>query len=552
MRRSLFRFALLLAALWLILLTAGIQPAALLDENQETVVDMDGIDFTQGTSSASMSGYTDKISVAAGDTLRFMTSTSAARFAVHVQRFGAKAQTMMTIPEIPGREQAIPDSAWKYGCGWEPTFMIVIPDSFRTGLYSALLKDTNNKAMWVTFIVKPEIKGRARIAVLASTHTWQAYNAWGGKSFYVPQNDYAKYLSYHRPNSRVAPTGSGINHLTRAEIWILAWLENNGYDYDLYSDVDVHADSTLLENYQTLILNTHPEYWSAQMIDHLKTFLDEGGNLLYLGGNGLYWKVTMDSTNTVLECRKDGSVHSQTGEKGGLWQNLGRPQSRLLGVRYSSAGYNTWWYFKVRDASHWIFSGTGYENGEIFGALGYNGGGASGWEMDKIDPENSPANVVLLAKGGNPNNSGADMIYYDHPGGGYVFSASSISFGGTLARTDGKYEKMSVFVRNALNGKPTQAERNQEPPPATFKLLQNYPNPFNPQTRIGYILPRASYVTIQIYDTMGRIMATPVLGRRVPGMHQALVDAGAWPAGVYYCRMQAGRFQAVRKMLVIK
>lgn len=514
--------------------------------------DLQNLTFTESTTSSSMTGYADKISVMPGDTLHFKTSTSAASFSVSVKRFGQHAVTVLEINDLSGKQQAIPDSAWKYGCGWETSFSLVIPDSFRTGMYSALLRDRNNKAMWVTFIVKPASKGRVPLAVLASTNTWQAYNAWGGKSFYIPKDDYAKYLTYARPNTRDYPVGTGINHLTRAELWILSWLEQNGYDYDLYSDVDMHADSTLLDNYQTLILNTHPEYWSGQMMDHLDDFLNRGGNLLYLGGNGLYWKVTFDSTNTVMECRKDGTIHTQTGEKGGLWQNLGRSQAKILGVRYSGAGYNTWSYFTVKQASHWVFQGTGYNNGEIFGALGYNGGGASGWEMDKIDPEYSPSNVVLLAKGGNPDNSGAEMTYYDHPGGGFVFSASSISFGGTLIRTDGKYMKLTKLVSNVLNGRPTGIAEPTNPSPRSYQLYQNYPNPFNPETTITFVLPRDQHVTLKIYDSLGREVGVLVNRQVGAGTYKVQFNGENLPGGIYIYKIETGTFSKAKKMLLLK
>lgn len=75
---------------------------------------------------------------------------------------------------------------------------------------------------------------------------------------------------------------------------------------------------------------------------------------------------------------------------------------------------------------------------------GTNGGG-SGWETDQVD-RYTPENYVLLAKGTNTSRAGADMIYYDHPVGGGVFSSGSITFGGNLA-VDTQLTKM---VNNVL------------------------------------------------------------------------------------------------------
>jgi hypothetical protein len=82
---------------------------------------------------------------------------------------------------------------------------------------------------------------------------------------------------------------------------------------------------------------------------------------------------------------------------------------------------------------HWIFDGTGVEKGSLIGESGLNMGGASGWELDKIDRWHKPPGLVHLAKGTNAGRCGADMTYFLHPGGGGVFSVGSITFGGSLA-----------------------------------------------------------------------------------------------------------------------
>ena len=63
-------------------------------------------------------------------------------------------------------------------------------------------------------------------------------------------------------------------------------------------------------------------------------------------------------------------------------------------------------------------------------------GGASGHETDKISPANSPNNVELLARGMNPDNGGAQMVTFDTPGGGKVFSTGSICYVSSLLVDD--------------------------------------------------------------------------------------------------------------------
>jgi hypothetical protein len=102
----------------------------------------------------------------------------------------------------------------------------------------------------------------------------------------------------------------------------------------------------------------------------------------------------------------------------------------------------------VSTPTHWVFAGTGVVVGSLIGGSGLNsfGGGASGWETDKVVSGVTPANRVLLAKGTNANSGGADMLYYDHAGGGGVFSVGSINFGGSLI-VDANLTKI---VRNVL------------------------------------------------------------------------------------------------------
>jgi N,N-dimethylformamidase len=94
--------------------------------------------------------------------------------------------------------------------------------------------------------------------------------------------------------------------------------------------------------------------------------------------------------------------------------------------------------YRVVDAAHWAFAGTGLADGDLFGQRSLHRrcpGGASGHETDKISPS-SPGNVCLLAKGTNPDNGGADLVHFDTPSGGAVFSAGSICYPSALPVDD--------------------------------------------------------------------------------------------------------------------
>ncbi|MEJ2616292.1 MAG: T9SS type A sorting domain-containing protein, partial [Ignavibacteriaceae bacterium] len=88
--------------------------------------------------------------------------------------------------------------------------------------------------------------------------------------------------------------------------------------------------------------------------------------------------------------------------------------------------------------------------------------------------------------------------------------------------------------------------------PTEFELSQNYPNPFNPTTTIKYSIPKTSYVTLKVYDILGKEVATLLNKDKSAGNYQVKFNASNLPSGVYFYRIKAGSFNQVRKMLLIK
>jgi hypothetical protein len=88
--------------------------------------------------------------------------------------------------------------------------------------------------------------------------------------------------------------------------------------------------------------------------------------------------------------------------------------------------------------------------------------------------------------------------------------------------------------------------------PDKFSLLQNYPNPFNPTTEIGFNLPNASEVTIEIFSMLGQKVATVTKERYNAGNHTISFDAASLSSGMYIYRIRAGNFVQTKKMTLIK
>lgn len=88
--------------------------------------------------------------------------------------------------------------------------------------------------------------------------------------------------------------------------------------------------------------------------------------------------------------------------------------------------------------------------------------------------------------------------------------------------------------------------------PKTYSLAQNYPNPFNPTTKIKFDIPKESKVIITIYDILGKEVTTLVNENKKPGYYEAKFDGSNFASGVYFYRINAGDFNAVKKMVLVK
>ena len=102
----------------------------------------------------------------------------------------------------------------------------------------------------------------------------------------------------------------------------------------------------------------------------------------------------------------------------------------------------------------------------------------------------------------------------------------------------------------------TDVEQNVEKP-SGLALGQNYPNPFNPVTHIPFQIDRTARVTLAIYNQAGQLVRRVYEGTPAPGWHQAVWDAHdelgqPVPSGTYYCRMESGSFQQIKKLLLLK
>jgi hypothetical protein len=147
-----------------------------------------------------------------------------------------------------------------------------------------------------------------------------------------------------------------------------------------------------------------------------------------------------------------------------------------------------------------------------------------------------------LAAGQSSSGSTIQRIRYSssRPGNYAVQFSIGISTNGVLTWND----TFSDFVTGI--GDPAAGL------PQAFALEQNFPNPFNPSATIQYDLPKEALVTITVYNTLGQLMTTLVHEKKQAGHYQVQWNVSNAPSGIYFYRLQAGKYVETKKAILLK
>jgi N,N-dimethylformamidase beta subunit-like protein/concanavalin A-like lectin/glucanase superfamily protein len=395
-----------------------------------------------------------------------------------------------------------------YDAGWETDFEVPIAADMRSGIYAVKLTagDRYEQLAYVTFFVlPPKGKATAPVAFLAANATYMAYaNSHHGWDDVLAEICYGALLEFgpteRTLNARrelgvstydVHSDGSGscyssrlrpiLNTRPRYSLWnfgadlhVTDWLEGIHQPFDVITDEMLHQEGlSLLENYRCVVTGTHPEYHTLEQMRAVEAYLGRGGRLIYMGGNGFYWRIAWHPTLPgVIEMRRaengtrtwvaePGEYHlSFTGELSGLWRNNGIPPQQLVGIGFGSEGFDESSWYRRQPGSFdprvaFIFEGIGKD--EKIGDFGVIGGGAAGLELDIVDPKlGTPPHALVLACSEMHSNVyvltpeelistypgidgiedpkvRADMVFFETPKGGAVFSTGSIAWAGSLS-----------------------------------------------------------------------------------------------------------------------
>lgn len=419
---------------------------------------------------------------------------------------------------------------------WDTDFSITIPSSARSGAYAVEVEAVNGRDMdSITFFVRPTrwtSDNSNKVCLVFSTFTYLAYanerlydttrqntadlgpgfdinKALKSAEFYKMQrrrdlglsvydrhNDGSGvcFSSSKRPILNVRP-GYIMWAFSRprefsADLMMLGFLEREGIPYEILTDHDLHErGASALHGFNTLITGSHPEYPSLKSFSAYSAFAREGGNLMYLGGNGFYWVSALDSARPHrLEVRRGDigvrpyslpggeHVNNLDGQRGGLWRSRGMSCNTLFGVGFCAQGTGLGVPYRRTETSKnpelsWMFTGV---IADLIGEHGF-GGGASGDEIDRYDVENgSPESALTLATsighsddfgiaiedlsypalntlGTQTNLIRSDVVYYVGAGGGAVFSVGSINWYCSLA-WEGYDNDVARLTGNVIKG----------------------------------------------------------------------------------------------------
>ncbi len=108
------------------------------------------------------------------------------------------------------------------------------------------------------------------------------------------------------------------------------------------------------------------------------------------------------------------------------------------------------------------------------------------------------------------------------------------------------------LIKKTTTGGSVFIENNSSTVPSGFTLYQNYPNPFNPETVISYSLKRNSFVTLRIFDILGKEINSLINEKQNTGSYSVNFNGKNLPSGIYFYKLQAGNFSKTRKMVMVK
>jgi hypothetical protein len=294
--------------------------------------------------------------------------------------------------------------AWHPGAG---TLRVRI-GRWASGVYFVRVRGAGEQVV-APVIVRPAHLGRASVAVIVPTYTWQAYNRRGGDTWYVCSC--VNTVDLTRPYL----DGGVPYNFGQYDRGLFAWLARNHMRVDVLADEDLDRIATgtdLRHLYRMVVFESHGEYVTSHMFDVTQQYRARGGHLAFLSANDFFREVVVSGKSMTLI---------------GRFRDLGRPEAALLGAQYLD--WNRGIYpnrpYRVVAARRvpWLFAGTRLRNGSLIP-------GHYGIEIDARTSASPPGTTVIATIPDIFPGETAEMTYYTTAAGAEVFDAGTIDFGG--------------------------------------------------------------------------------------------------------------------------
>jgi len=310
------------------------------------------------------------------------------------------------VPAALDRSVSVHASTGMVEARWPAAVAATVPDSWRSGMYVAVVRPTDGSAPWAApFIVRAPLRAASPILFVSAGATWQAYNAWGGKSLYSYNSQgavtptgttAAAVVSFDRPYE----ADGGLGYLRKWEVQFIRWMERNGYDADYALDTDLETRPEILAPRRFTVLAGHAEYWSRPMRASMERAVAAGMNAAFFSANEIYWQVRLGASglgpDRRITCYKSSKRDPITATHPKLatcrWRETPvlEPEARFLGVMYGHV-VQTPADWVVTNSGHWIYDGTGLRDGDRLVSL-------IGQEYDAYFPKLAPAGTVVISR----------------------------------------------------------------------------------------------------------------------------------------------------------
>lgn len=309
-----------------------------------------------GSGDPSIQGFATSISVNRGETVHFKIATDASLYHLEIYRmgfYGGAGARKVAIQRPTVLPQQQPNCNFTPGvnlvdCGnWAESAQWAVPADAASGIYFAkLVRDSGQFGSSHVFFIVRDDSSRSDLLYKTSDTTWQAYNDYGGFSFYEGGGggeNGAPKISYNRPFVTRGVNG-GESWVFSAEYPMVRWLESNGYDLSYFTGVDTATRGSLITQHHVFMSSGHDEYWSNEERSSVEAAAAEGVNLAFFTGNTMYWKTRWEDSNRTLVCYKESSQKLDPSPVWtGLWRDPrfsppsdgGRPENRLTGALYA-------------------------------------------------------------------------------------------------------------------------------------------------------------------------------------------------------------------------